>query len=201
MRKSEREGDAVAIMAIRIIMTAFFFNASGNHSKYSPTLMNNIVDYLGASSLTRKRMDLMATSNLSGKVGCNVHQDKLNEQFVKQVKTIFKDFQRCLSDQLVEEAVAGSNTIRIIKEHTLESLDRCNLSTAGGKHAHNSFGEKDVDKTRKLMRKWAPFQIRKPVDKIKFQQKSITMWEKITVDNCETFVMSKQALYDINKTC
>jgi len=122
MRKAEREGDVQAIMAIRIVMMVFFFNARGNQSNYSPTLMKNIVDYLGASSLTRKRMDLMVTSNLSGKVGCNVHQDKLNKQFVKQVKNIFKDFQRCLSDQLVEEAVAGSNPMRIIKEHVLESM-------------------------------------------------------------------------------
>ena len=48
-------------------------------------LMMNIVDYLGASTLTRKRMDLTATSNLTGKVGCNIHQDKLNEIFVKHV--------------------------------------------------------------------------------------------------------------------
>ena len=91
MRKAEREGDATSIMAIRIILVIFFYSASGNSSNYSPTLMMNIVDYKGASTLTKKRMDLMVTSNMSGKIGCNIHQDKLNEIYVKQVKNVLKD--------------------------------------------------------------------------------------------------------------
>ena len=75
MKKAEREGDSSAIMAIKIILVMFFYGASKNSSKYSPTLMMNIVDYQGASTLTKKRMDLLATSNMSGKVGCNIHQD------------------------------------------------------------------------------------------------------------------------------
>ena len=199
MRKAEREGDAMAIMAIRIIMVVFFFNASGNKSNYSPTLMKNIVDYLGASSLTRRRMDVMVTSNLRGKVGSNIHQDKLNEHFVKQVKDIFKDFQRCLSDELVSVAVAASNPIRIIKEHTLEVLDRCELKT-GGQHAHNTFSKKDEEITRKMMMKWAPFKVRKQGSGLKFQQKTITMWERVNSDNFASFVITKSALYDIYRT-
>ena len=61
--------------------------------------MDNMVDYLGASTLTRKGMDILSTSNISGKMGSNIHQDKLNEIFVKQVKEIFKDFQSCVGLQ------------------------------------------------------------------------------------------------------
>ena len=87
-RQAEREADSKALVAIRINMVPFFFNASGNNSKYSPTLMANIVDYMGASSVTRKRMDVMVCANLSGKPGCNAHQDKLNEWFVREVKQV-----------------------------------------------------------------------------------------------------------------
>ena len=87
-RQAEREADSKALLAIRINMVPFFFNASGNNSKYSPTLMANIVDYLGASSATKKRMDVMVCANLSGKPGCNAHQDKINEWFVREVKQV-----------------------------------------------------------------------------------------------------------------
>ena len=87
-RQAEREADSKALVAIRINMIPFFFNASGNNSKYSPTLMANIVDYMGASTATRKRMDVMVCANLSGKPGCNAHQDKLNEWFVREVKQV-----------------------------------------------------------------------------------------------------------------
>ena len=66
MRQAEREGDAEGLMAIRIILVTYFYNASGNRSKYAPTLMRNIIDYLSASTATRRRMDIMVTSNLTG---------------------------------------------------------------------------------------------------------------------------------------
>ena len=199
MRKAEREGDVKSIMAIRIILVMFFYGASKNHSKYSPTLMMNIVDYLGASTLTRKRMDLTATSNLSGKVGCNIHQDKLNEMFVKQVKQIFKDFQRCLSDQLIEVSVAASNPIRIVKNHALESLQLCELKT-GGKHSHSVFSQKDTETTRNMIKKWSPFSEREPEEQVAFTQNCTSMWETIEFDEAISYIEQKKALYDIHRT-
>ena len=87
-RQAEREGDNDALTAVRINAIAFFYNVSGNKSKYAPTLMFNLVDYLGASSTTRKRMDIMVCANLSGKAGSNAHQDKVNEWFVREVKEV-----------------------------------------------------------------------------------------------------------------
>ena len=66
MRQAEREGDAESLLSIRIILITYFYNACGNRSKYAPTLMRNVVDYLSASSATRRRMDIMVTSNLTG---------------------------------------------------------------------------------------------------------------------------------------
>ena len=199
MRKAEREGDAQAIFASRIVMVAYFYNASLNNSKYSPTLMNNIVDYLGASTLTRKRMDILATSNLTGKVGSNIHQDKLNEIFVKQVKEIFKEFQRCLSDELIDTAVAASNPMRIIKNHALDSLD-CSDLKCGGRHAYKVFTKKDEKDVRKLMKKYSPFKIRKQESKIKHNQKSMSMFERVKSDNFPAFVATKAGLYDVHRT-
>ena len=199
MRKAEREGDAKSIMAIRIILVLFFYNVSGAMSNYSPTLMMNIVDYMGASTLTKRRMDLMVTSNLSGKVGCNIHQDKLNEIHVKQVKNIFKGLQRCLSDELVEISVAASNPIRLVKNHALDSLELGSLKT-GGKHSHNVFSEKDEKTLKNMMRKSSPFSVRNEEDQIVFSQTSVSMWENIELDEANTYISRKKALYDIHRT-
>ena len=123
----------------------------------------------------------------------------MNEIFVKQVKQIFKDFQRCLSDQLVEVAVSASNQIRIVKNHALDSLELCDLKTEG-KHAHSVFSEKDQDKTKKMMQKWAPFTQRQTEDQLTFSQTSVSMWERIDSEEVRTYIQHKKALYDIHKT-
>ena len=199
MKKAEREGDSKAIFAVRIIMVTYFYNASLNNSNYSPTLMDNIVDYLGASTLTRKRMDILATSNISGKMGSNIHQDKLNEIFVKQVKEIFKDFQRCLEDELINRAVSASNPIRIIKNHALDSLN-CGDLKSGGRHANKVFTEKDEKNTRKLMRKYAPFKVRNNGFKVIHVQKSMSMYERVGFENFSEFVYIKSGIYEVHRT-
>ena len=88
-RKAEREGDFQTILALKIIFVGFFFSAKGFDSKYAPTLMFDVIDYLGASEATKKRIEEMVTANLSGKDGCNIHLDKLCEHFIRQVKGIF----------------------------------------------------------------------------------------------------------------
>lgn len=112
MRQAERQGDFEAIIALKIVLVTFFFNVSGLNSNYAPTLMFDIVDYLGASSATKKRMEAMATANLSGKAGHNIHVDKMCEQFIREVKAILTNLHRAFSDALIDTVIAASNPFR-----------------------------------------------------------------------------------------
>ena len=112
MRHAEREGNFQAILALKIILVTFFFNVSGLNSQYAPTLMFDIVDYFGASSATRRRMEAMSTANLSGKAGHNIHVDKMCEQFIREVKTILMNLHRGFSEALIDTVIAASNPMR-----------------------------------------------------------------------------------------
>ena len=112
MRHAEREADFQAIFALKIVLVSYFFNVSGLNSNYAPTLMFDVVDYLGASTATRRRMEVMATANLSGKAGHNIHVDKMEEQFIREVKTILSNLHRGFSEALIDTAIAASNPLR-----------------------------------------------------------------------------------------
>ena len=198
MQHAEREGDSEAIMAVRIAMVAFFFGASGNRSKYSPTLMDNIVDYLSSSTSTRRRMDEIVTANLTGAPGCNIHPDKLNEQIIKQQKSLIRSFQRSITDNLLTVSVAASNQIRIIKNHTYESLDLAHLQ-GGGEHASKVFRKSEEEKVRQVISKWTPFSLRFGDDKVEFEQSSTNMWD-FNYASFDEFVSTKHALYEKKKT-
>ena len=141
-RQAEREGDFEAILALKIILIGFFFHHSGLDSKYAPSLMFDVVDYLGASERTRGRVKGLVTANLSGKAGGNIHLDKLMEHFIREVKTILLNLHRGFSDSLVDTAVSFSNPLRLIVKHELESLGLKHL-VGGGGHARNLFSKSD----------------------------------------------------------
>ena len=141
-RQAEREGDFESILALKIILVGFFFNQSGLSSKYAPTLMYDVVDYMGASERTQARIKLLATSNLSGKAGANIHLDKMMEHFIREVKTVLVNLHRGFSDSLLDTAVSASNAICVMLKHELESLGLSGL-VGGGAHARSLFSKAD----------------------------------------------------------
>ena len=128
----------------------------------------------------------------SGNRGSNVHPDKLNEMFVREIKDIMNALQRSFGDQLLECAVAASNTLRIVKNHNLESLELSNLQ-GWGKHSQKVFTKDDEDRTRKYIVQHCPFKIRDT--KFVFEQKSHTMWEFMPDLDFPQFVVTKRNLY------
>ena len=141
-RQAEREGDFEAILALKIVLVGFFFNASGLNSKYAPTLMFDVVDYLGASERTRERIKVLVTANLSGKAGSNIHVDKMMEQKIQEVKTVLTNLHRGFNDSLVDTAVAAANPLQKMIMHELESLGLGHL-VGGGGHARRLFSKED----------------------------------------------------------
>ena len=122
MRHAERKGDFDTILALKIVLVSFFFNASGMNSQYAPTLMFDVVDYLGASSATRRRLEVMVTANLSGKAGHNIHVDKMCEHFIRKVKNILRNLHRGFSESLLNTTIAASNTLRSDLSNYLKPL-------------------------------------------------------------------------------
>ena len=141
-RQAEREGDFEAILALKIVLVGFFYDASGLRSKYAPTLMFDVVDYLGASERTRERIKVLVTANLSGKAGSNIHLDKMMEHFIREVKNVLTNLHRGFNDSLVDTAVAASNPLRKMIMHELESLGLPHL-VGGGGHARSIFSKED----------------------------------------------------------
>ena len=135
---------------------------------------------------------LFLTFTSPGKPGCNVHPDKLNEMFVREIKDIMKSLQRSFGDQLLECAVAASNTLRIIKNHNLESLELSDLQ-GRGKHTQKVFSKDDEERTRSYIVKHAPFKTRDV--KHVFVQKCLTMWGDMSELDFPKFVVTKRDLY------
>lgn len=122
MRRAERDGDFDVILALKIVLVSFFFNASSLNSQYAQTLMFDIVDYFSASSATRRRLEAMVTANLSGKAGHNIHVDKMCEQFIRQVKEILRGLHRGFREGLVAVSIAASNSIRFVFQQLMLPL-------------------------------------------------------------------------------
>ena len=60
--KVEHEGDGLGIRAVRKAMIPYFLNKKlVQSSKYAMSLLSDLVNYMGASERTKKRIDLLAT--------------------------------------------------------------------------------------------------------------------------------------------
>ena len=83
-------GDALCIRACHKIFAVFFYAHKGNSSKYSPSLMNSLLDYEASSEKERMMIDLFSSINCYGKNGLGVPADMVNEWAVKSVKSVYE---------------------------------------------------------------------------------------------------------------
>jgi hypothetical protein len=198
MHKVEREGDAKGIQAVRRILMMFAFNVSGAKSNYMPTLLYDMVNYMGASDATRRRIDELVTSNITGKTGSNFHQDKLEEQKVKLVKGIMTGLHRNFSDALLEVSVAASNVIEIVVNHELDSIGAEHLKT-GGEHASKMLSDSELLKIRSLIRKLKVFDV-KDQPGVTYSQNCPLLWSRTNVTDLTNCVKQKQKLFRSDNT-
>jgi hypothetical protein len=198
MHKVEREGDSKGIQAVRRVLMMFAFNVSGANSNYMPTLMYDMVNYMGASDATRRRIDELVTSNITGGTGTNIHQDKLEEQKVKLVKGIMTGLHRNFSDALLEVSVAASNVIEIVVNHELDSIGAAHLKT-GGEHASKMLSVAESVKIRSLIRKLKVFDV-KDQGEVTYSQKCPLMWSRIDMTALSNCVDQKRKLYRSDNT-
>ena len=81
-----KHGDHLCIQACHRIFTLFFYDHDGNASKYSPCIMNQLVDFDASSEKDKQLITLFSSINCYGKTGFGVAADMVCEWAVKNVK-------------------------------------------------------------------------------------------------------------------
>ena len=100
-----REGDATFLRAFHKIMVLYMLNTKDTQvSRYAKYLLQNIVDYEASSTRDKERIDMLVTSNSTGRVGCCLPLDMMCEHKVRNVKDLLKGFHNFLEPSLVKTA-------------------------------------------------------------------------------------------------
>ena len=129
--KTEHEGDGLGIRVVRRVMIPYFLNKKiVQSSKYTSSLLSDLVNFMGQSERTKRRIDLLATCNPTRGRGKNLARDQVNEHKVKLVKQSVRGLHGQLTDTLVSSTVCGSNMLQQLKDHDDASVL---LSMSGGR--------------------------------------------------------------------
>ena len=196
LKQAERQGDANALHALRIILVAFFFNAKGFNSNYAPDLANNVIEYLKESEREQARLDLMACVNLTGQVGCCMAIDKMVETKVRAMKGIFRGMHQGMNEILIEKLVSAGPIIDYIQGNDLEALDLAEFISGGGKHSRTLTKEAEKARISEEISKLAPFNSDQSVRKEKVYNQPIKrMFEDLTKESYVEFICKKKDVY------
>ena len=153
--KVEHEGDGLGIRAVRKAMIPYFLNKKVvQSSKYAMSLLSDLVNYMGASERTKKRIDLLATCNPTGGLGKCLARDQVNEHKVKMVKNSIRGLHSQLSDTILSKTVLGANVLCQLQEHDQESML---LPMSGGRSSYSYIGDDQRSKIRSEIEKINPF--------------------------------------------
>ena len=144
---SIKYGDITSIRACHKIFSIFFFAMDGNSSNYSPSLMNQLIDYHGASLKEKSIIDLFSSINCYGSEGCGVAADMVCEWGVKEVKKYERKVASNIEVTLMERKIKSSNVISNIKDDFLDSILCPELKSSSG-HSSRIIKEQDIEDIR-----------------------------------------------------
>ena len=106
----------------------------------------NLVDYAAASTRDKERIDLLVTTNSTGRPGCCIPIDMCCEHKVRQAKDLFRSFNSQLEVTLIKKAILAQNSTHIMKEHWIDCFGKGDMKTGGThRHDHMSFEEKEFN--------------------------------------------------------
>ena len=88
-KTAEREGDALAIRALHLVLATVFLADKGLDSNYAPSLFLGYIRYWGNDSRTKAARDNLFCANTTGTEGCCIAMDKLNEHKVRTIGIVF----------------------------------------------------------------------------------------------------------------
>ena len=145
------------------------------------------MDYESASTRDKERINLLVTSNSTGKSGCCIPLDMLCEHKVRSVKELLRSFHSQIETLLVSKSVLAQNSIGIMKEHFLGSLGQESYMS-GGEHRHEYFSEEDKKCVRGELQKLKLFHEDSQKKEVTFHLKIRRVWEDLTDEKIEIFL-------------
>ena len=186
----ERENDALGLRALRRINTTYFLNKSKSQtSKYASFLCSGLVTEASQSQRTRARMDQYVTINTTGQKGEGLFRDKVNEIYVRLIKTAFRNQHSALKHITIATMVQSASVMASLHEHNLRS---CLLSVKRSKGSHDLVGQDTRELIREVVEEADPFNLQKePETEWSFQPRS-SPFADISQSDIERFLMREK---------
>ena len=132
-------------------------------------------------------MDLLVTTNSTGKRGCCIELDMCCEHKVRSVKGLFRSMHNQLESTLIAKAVMAQNSSTIISDHFYDCIGRGDLKSGG--HHRNEYLQ---DEEKKLIHsefiRLQMFSQEESREKKHFNMKIRRVWEDLTNDNIDVFL-------------
>ena len=161
--------------------------------------MHNIVDYESSSTRDRERIDLLGTTNSTGRPGCCIPTDMCCEHKVRQVKDLLKSFHNKLETTLIAKSVLAQNSMSAIKDHLYESLGKAELKS-GGHHRHDYIKTEEKEQIREELRQMRIFQGDTEKEQVVYNQTVRRVWENLSDEGVDIFLSRNQHNYKVKKT-
>ena len=121
-------------------------------SKYAVYLLKNVINFKASSTRDKERINLLITTNSTGKQGCCIPTDQCCEHHVRKIKDLFKSFHNQLEPSLIEKSVLAYNPSLIIGDHFLDCMGKSELKSGGG-HRHEVFSNEEKELIREEISK------------------------------------------------
>ena len=199
MKKAVKVGDGVGIRAMKLALVPFFLaRADRQNSKYALYLFREHVDHEGADSLTKERIDMYCTINVTGKPGSNRAHDTTMENLNLEGKQLLKTKHFDMDPLDLEKSVLASNTM-----NTMVSLDKevngIDGGTGGG-HAGKKICEEAVEDILEEIEVVKPFSHDRA--KVVYQQRMRTLWAggqdggRLSDENLQRFLSRNAENYE-----
>ena len=173
MKRAVKVGDGVAIRAMKLSLVPFFLaRADKQNSKYALYLLREHVDHEGADSLTKERVDMYCTVNVTGKPGENRAHDTTMENLNLEGKQMLKTKNENMDALDLEKTVLASNTMNMMVALDKE-VNNIDGGTGGG-HAGKKVSEEAIEDIVEEIAITQPFS--RDRKKVVYQQRMRTLW-------------------------
>ena len=156
------------------------------------------MDYEASSSRDKERINLLVTTNTSGKVGCGIPLDMACEHKVKTVKGILKSFHSNLETTLITKTVLAQNSQLLMKDHLLDSFGKGH-NKSGGDHRHDYFTNEEKEIVRNEFRRLKMFSSEMQTKNVYYNVKIRTIWENMKNENVDRFLDRNCENYRVKK--
>ena len=173
LKRAVKVGDGVGIRAMKLSLVPFFLaRADKQISKYALYLLREHVDHEGADSLTKERVDMYCTINVTGKPGENRAHDTTMENLNLEGKQMLKTKNENMDVLDLEKTVLASNTMNMMValDKEVNGMD----GGTGGGHAGKKISEEAIEDIVEEINLAQPFS--RDRERVIYQQRMRTLW-------------------------